>query len=153
MDQARRSMWVSRGQDGWEEHIKPHLLDTRTYERRVNFERYRETRSLHIRQQVFLTASIVAPFDTMNPMCGYENLLAAMALDPEWVRDMCEVYSGVTINLLEMLFEREGAPDGIWIWDHLGFKSGRSCRPRCTAICCFRRTSACATLPTAGSYP
>jgi uroporphyrinogen decarboxylase len=35
---------------------------------------------------------------------------------------MCDVYTSVTINLLEMAFEREGVPDGLWVWDDLGFK-------------------------------
>jgi uroporphyrinogen decarboxylase len=29
----------------------------------------------------------------------------------------------VTIRLLEILFAREGLPDGLWVWDDLGFKN------------------------------
>ncbi|MDD4889219.1 MAG: uroporphyrinogen decarboxylase family protein [Phycisphaerae bacterium] len=108
----------------WEEHIRPRLLDSTTYERRVNFEGYREAKGRCARQEVFLCAGFVAPFDLMSPMCGHENLLMGMALDPDWVRDMCDVYSRVTIHLLEMLFDREGLPDGIWVWDDLGFRNG-----------------------------
>jgi uroporphyrinogen decarboxylase len=45
-----------------------------------------------------------------------------MATDPDWVRDMTDVYATLAINLLEMLFERAGLPDGVWVWDDLGFK-------------------------------
>ncbi len=116
--------FLVKDRPGWQEHIRPHLLDSRTYERRIDFDLYRDMRTRYARQQVFLSAGVVAAFDLMSPMCGHVNLLMGMALDADWVRDMCEVYSTVTINLLEILFEREGLPDGLWVWDDLGFKNG-----------------------------
>lgn len=107
---------------GWEEHIRPHLLDQRTYERRINFSSYRELRAKCSREDRFMTCGVVGPFDQMSPMCGHEHLLMGMALDGEWVREMADLYATVMIRLLEILFEREGLPDGLWVWDDLGFK-------------------------------
>jgi uroporphyrinogen decarboxylase len=45
-----------------------------------------------------------------------------MALDPEWVKDMCKTYVDLTIRLLEILFEREGLPDSLWFFEDMGFK-------------------------------
>ncbi len=59
----------------------------------------------------------------MSPMCGHQNLLIGMAEDPEWVRTMADLYATVAIRLLEILWEREGLPDGLWVWDDLGFKA------------------------------
>ena len=43
-----------------------------------------------------------------------------------WTRTGCATCATftprVTIYLLEMLFAREGLPDGLWVWDDLGFK-------------------------------
>jgi uroporphyrinogen decarboxylase len=75
------------------------------------------------KENVFLTCAVIAAFDLMTPMCGHEYLLMGMALDPDWFQDMCEVYTTLNINLLEILFEQEGLPDGMWIWDDLGFKN------------------------------
>jgi uroporphyrinogen decarboxylase len=108
---------------GWEEHIRPYLLDERSYERRINFTHYRELRTKCARDQRFMTCGVVGPFDQMSPMCGHENLLMGMALDPEWVRTMADLYATVAVHLLEILFEREGLPDGLWVWDDLGFKN------------------------------
>jgi uroporphyrinogen decarboxylase len=55
-------------------------------------------------------------------LCGHEGILVGMAMDPDWVRDMCDVYVSLVINLLEMAFAQEGLPDGLWVWDDLGFK-------------------------------
>jgi len=108
----------------WEEHIRPHLLDEQTYERRINFGSYRELRAKCAREARFMTCGVVGPFDQMSPMCGHEYLLMGMALDGEWVRDMADLYISVVIHLLEILFDREGLPDGLWVWDDLGFRNG-----------------------------
>ena len=109
---------------GWEEHIRPRLLDEGTYERRINFASYRELRAKCSRDARFMTCGIVGAFDQMSPMCGHEALLTGMALDGEWVRAMADLYATVAVHLLEILFEREGLPDGLWVWDDLGFRSG-----------------------------
>jgi len=114
--------FLVKNRSAWEEHLRPFLVDSRNYERRIDFARYRELRASHARANVFLCAGAIAVFDLMSPMCGHECLLMGMATDPDWVRDMCDVYATTMINLLEILFEREGLPDGMWFWDDLGFK-------------------------------
>jgi len=108
---------------GWEEHIRPYLLDERTYERRLNYSSYRNLRAKCAREDRFMTCGVVGPFDQMSPMCGHENLLMGMALDGQWVHDMADLYATVTVCLLEILFAREGLPDGLWVWDDLGFRN------------------------------
>ena len=107
---------------GWEEHLRPHLLNAANHVRRIDFEFYRGMRAYCARQGLFLTCGVVGPFDLMTPMCGHEHLLAGMALDPDWASDMADLYSRLTIELLELLFEREGLPDGLWVWEDLAFK-------------------------------
>ena len=107
----------------WEEHIRPYLLDERSYERRLNFDSYRAVRAKCARDQRFMTCGVVGAFDRMSPVCGHEHLLAGMALDPDWVTEMADLYATLTVHLLEILFDREGLPDGLWVWDDLGFKN------------------------------
>jgi uroporphyrinogen decarboxylase len=107
---------------GWEEQIRPRLLDESTYARRVNFASYRRTRAKCARDATFMTCGVVGPFDQMSPMCGHEHLLAGMALDPAWVAEMADAYATVMVCCLELLFAAEGLPDGLWVWDDLGFK-------------------------------
>jgi uroporphyrinogen decarboxylase len=112
---------VAERQD-WEEEILPRLLDEKTYEKRINFGAYRETRQKCSRDQRFMTCGVLGAFDTISPMCGHENLLIGMAADPDWVRRMAGLYGELTVRLLETLFAREGLPDGLWVWDDLGYK-------------------------------
>lgn len=107
---------------GWERHIKPFLLDRSLREKRINWELYRKWRDHCRLNQLFLSCGVGGAFDLMTPMCGHEHLLVGMALDPQWVFEMTDVYVTLVIELLETLFAKEGLPDGLWVWDDLGFR-------------------------------
>ena len=108
----------------WEAHILPYLQDSAQYPRRINMDGYRAMRSQFVREQRFLCAAVVGPFDLMTPVVGHEHLLAAMALDADWVIEMAEYYVTLTIELLGQVFQQAGLPDGLWVWDDLGYNHG-----------------------------
>ena len=72
-----------------------------------------------------------------------------MATDPDWIRDMADVYANVTINLLDMLFQAGGLPDGLWVWDDLGFKHRPFMSPGMYREIIFPPTSGCSISPIA----
>ncbi len=59
----------------------------------------------------------------MNALCGHQCVLSGMATDPDWIKDMCNVYATVTVEMLETAYQEVGLPDGLWVWDDLGFKN------------------------------
>jgi len=103
----------------WEEFIKPKLKADR---RRINFEGYRKAKKHAEEKNLFFCWSGTNVFELMHPVCGHENLLIGMALDPDWIKDMVETYSRLTVELQEILFAEEGYPDGIWYYEDMGFK-------------------------------
>ena len=103
----------------WEEKAKPFLKPTRN---RINFEAYRNTRNACAEAGRFFLWSGVNVFESMHPICGHENLLLGMGLDPEWVQEMAMHYADLCIHLMEILFAEEGKPDGIWFYEDMGFK-------------------------------
>lgn len=104
----------------WERHVKPRLLDTDR--RRIPFENYRdEKRKAAAQRRAFLWNG-VAPFEQMHPVCGHEYMLMGMALDPDWVRDMVNTYTDLTIRHLDVLFAEEGPPEAFWFYEDMGFK-------------------------------
>jgi len=105
---------------GWEETIKPHLLQIDR--RRIPFEGYREARKKAAEEERAFCWSGVAPFEQMHPVCGHEYMLMGMALDPDWVKDMVNTFTNMTIMHQEVLFREEGLPDFIWFFEDLGFK-------------------------------
>lgn len=105
--------------EDWERY-KPYL--TNIDERRINFEGYRNAKEQAKKANRFFAWSGVNVFECMHPICGHENMLVGMALDPDWILDMAKTYSDLTIALQEILFEKEGKPDGIWYYEDMGFK-------------------------------
>ena len=103
----------------WDERIKPLLTPA---EDRINFEGYEEALKNARKMDRYAMLSTVNVFECMHPVCGHEHMLAGMALDPAWVKDMADTYADLIINLMEMLFARCETPDGIWFYEDMGFK-------------------------------
>jgi uroporphyrinogen decarboxylase len=114
--------FLVKDRQGWEEHIRPHLLNKDDYRRRINFEQYREVKAKCQRENLLFCWSGVNVFELMHPMCGHENMLVGMALDADWVKDMCNVYGQMIVDLQEILFAEAGKPDAIWFYEDMGFK-------------------------------
>ena len=108
---------------GWNEHIRPRLLNADDYRRRINFEAYCDARDAAARDNRFFCWSGTNVFELMHPVCGHEYMLMGMALDPAWIKDMCTVYSELIVALQEILFAAEGLPDAIWFYEDMGFKA------------------------------
>ena len=106
----------------WEKLIRPYLVDAKNDRRRINFEAYRQARKAAADRKVYFVWGGINVFECMHPVCGHENMLVGMALDPDWVRDMCRVYADLTLRMMRLLFAEEGAPDGIWFYEDMGFK-------------------------------
>ncbi|MFA7158334.1 MAG: uroporphyrinogen decarboxylase family protein [Kiritimatiellia bacterium] len=104
----------------WESLIKQHLV--KLDRRRIPFEGYRQQKKAAAEQQRVFGWAGVAPFEQMHPVCGHENMLVGMALDPDWVLDMVMTYADFTIRHLDVLFAEEGLPEFMWFYEDMGFK-------------------------------
>lgn len=111
--------FLVKDRPGWDEHIKPFLKPER---RRINFEAYRAAKKQTAEKKRFFAWGGANVFEQMHPVCGHENMLVGMALDPDWIKDMTRTYADLTIVLWEILFAEEGRPDGIFFYEDMGFK-------------------------------
>ena len=111
--------YTVKDREGWEKLIKPKLMPE---ERRINFEGYAKAKKLCAEKERFFCWSGVNVFESIHPVCGHENMLVGMALDPDWIKDMANTYADLTIKLWKILFEKEGKPDGIWFYEDMGYK-------------------------------
>ena len=105
--------------EDWEKY-KPFL--TEPDERRINFEAYRNAKEQACRANRFFSCSSANVFECMHPICGHENMLVGMAMDPEWILDMADTYTNLILACQEILFAKEGKPDGVWYYEDMGFK-------------------------------
>ena len=116
-----------KDREGWEK-VKPFL--TAPDPRRINFEAYRKAKKEAADAGRFFVWSGINVFECMHPLCGHENMLMGMILDPEWVADMAETYAKLTVELQKILFEAEGYPDGIWYYEDMGYKGSPFMSPQ-----------------------
>lgn len=112
-----------KNRSGWESQIRPLLKDKSLYEKRIDADGlYYKLQKKARQKDKFLCCGGLGVFECIHPVCGHEFLLMGMALDPEWIKDMCDVYSLLIIDLCEILFAKYGRPDGIWFYEDMGFK-------------------------------
>jgi len=61
---------------------------------------------------------------------GMENLLLDTALDPAWVQEMADTYQDLVIAVLHQCLDRNMKPDGLFVADDLGMKTGLLISPQ-----------------------
>ena len=107
---------------GWEEQIRPRLVDDDLLRKRIDVDAYRDGLKGANEDEKFFFLNGVNVFECMHPVCGHEHMLVGMALDPDWVRDMCDVFSDLVIRCFEILIAEGGTPDGAFFYEDMGFK-------------------------------
>ncbi|NQU10642.1 hypothetical protein HQ590_07630 [bacterium] len=63
---------------------------------------------------------------SMGDLTLYESLLT----DPGWIHDYCRVYTDLHQRCFGHLIEQVGKPDGIWLYEDLGYSSGLFASPQ-----------------------
>jgi len=63
---------------------------------------------------------------SLGDVCMYESLV----LDPEWIHDYNRVHTDFYIKHYAYLFEHAGVPDGVWMYEDLGYNKGLFCSPK-----------------------
>jgi len=111
--------FLVKDRSGWIEHTKHHLTAD---EGRIDFDNYRQTKERCRKAERFFNFSCPGVFELMHPVCGHEYMLMGMALDPDWIKDMVSTYTEMIISHWEILFKKEGYPDGIWFYEDMGYK-------------------------------
>lgn len=112
--------YIVKDKAGWDAFIKPILKPD---DRRINFEAYRQAKQRCAAENRFFVWSGINVFESIHPVCGHENFMVGMALEPEWILDMADTYADLIISLMETLFSKEGKPDGIWFYEDMGYKN------------------------------
>ncbi len=69
-------------------------------------------------------------YDRTQGIVGSENLLMAMADDPDWVKDMFAVLIDLTIDCAEEMIGGGFQFDGAWMFDDMGYRNASLFSPR-----------------------
>ena len=63
---------------------------------------------------------------SMGDVCMYESLV----LDPDWIHDYNRVYTDFFQSYYKILFEEVDLPDGVWMYEDLGYRNGLFASPK-----------------------
>lgn len=112
----------------WERDYRPHLLDVDRERTDINaigqnLQRRRGQGLWTFYGHQFIWETMRC---SMGDLCMYESLL----LDPDWIHDFNRVYTDFYKRHYELIFDEAGLPDGIWIYEDLGYRNGLFCAPR-----------------------
>ena len=77
----------------------------------------------------FVVFTNLLVFEIMRRSMGDVVMLESMYLNPAWIHDFCDVVTNMMIRHYEYLFSEVGIPDGMFIYEDMGYTYGPFCSP------------------------
>jgi uroporphyrinogen decarboxylase len=131
--------WKSKS--GTPEHIGFHMTSRKVWDRecrplllepdrnRFDVETTRQKLALQKKKRRWSFFGMMFMCELMRATMGDVCMLESMLLDPDWIHDFCRVYTNLYRNCYTVIFKEAGRPDGIWIYEDLGYRNGLFCSP------------------------
>jgi uroporphyrinogen decarboxylase len=69
-------------------------------------------------------------WELMRQSMGDVTMYESLVLDPAWIHDYNRVYTDFYKTYFRYMIEQIGMPDGIWLYEDLGYKNGLFASPR-----------------------
>jgi len=114
--------------DIWERDYRPHLLDLDP--QRVKVAETRKNLAMAYQADKWTHFGHMFIWELMRQSMGDVTLYESLILDPAWVQDYNQVYTAFYQKHFGYVFRQVGLPDGIWLYEDLGYKNGLFASPR-----------------------
>ena len=112
----------------WERDYRSHLLELDTA--RVDVPKLRESTAALREAKRWVHFGHMFVWESMRQSMGDVTLYQSLLLDPDWVHDYNRVYTDFYKTHFAYMIEQVGKPDGIWIYEDLGYKNGLFASPK-----------------------
>jgi uroporphyrinogen decarboxylase len=112
----------------WDRDYRPFLLDVDPL--RIDVEGARRALAEARTAGVWAHYGHLGVWEILRASLGDLALFESLLLDPEWIRDFVSVYTSFFIGHYDLLISEAGRPDGIWIYDDLGYRNGLFAAPK-----------------------
>jgi len=113
----------------WQRDFRPHLPGTAAQRRAEQIDPARREVARRRDQGFWTFYGFQFIWENMRASMGDVCLLESLLLDPGWIHDYCRVYTDLTREAFRILIEQAARPDGIWIYEDLGYKQRLFCSP------------------------
>ena len=111
----------------WERDYRGHLLDLDPA--RVSVSELRRNWVEPHEEQVWSHFGHMFIWELMRQSLGDITMYESLVLDPDWIHDYGRVYTDFFKMHFSYMIEQVGLPDGIWIYEDLGYKNGLFASP------------------------
>jgi uroporphyrinogen decarboxylase len=115
--------------DIWERDYKPHLLETPARDR-INLDSARDALRRNRERGFWTHYGSIFIWEGMRGSLGDVNMYMALAADPGWIHDYCRTYTDLVKECYRILIDEAGRPDGVWLYEDLGYKGALFCSPK-----------------------
>jgi len=113
----------------WERDYRPHLL-TFDVKRFSNLNKTRQNLDEAHAAGAWAHYGHLFIWEGMRQSMGDVTMYSSLITDPGWVHDFNRVYTDFHQQYYRYLFEHVGLPDGIWMYEDLGYKNGLFASPK-----------------------
>lgn len=97
----------------------------------VDFAAIRARKESYQADDRFVTYSFMHIFEWMRKVLGDVTMLESLLVEKEFVHDFCTAVTDHFLGYYDRLFREAGLPDGIHVYDDLGYTAAPFCSPQC----------------------
>ena len=112
----------------WERDYRPHLL--KLDPERIKVDEARKNMARARKAEAWAHFGHMFVWESMRQSMGDVTLYESLVLDPDWVHDYNRVYTDFYRMHFAYMFEHVGMPDGVWLYEDLGYKNGLFASPK-----------------------
>jgi uroporphyrinogen decarboxylase len=112
----------------WERDYRHYLLELDP--ERVDLKKMRKSMADSSRFPVWQHMGHMFVWELMRQSMGDVTMYESLVLDPAWIHDYNRVYTEFYQTHFAYMFEQVGIPDGIWLYEDLGYKNGLFASPK-----------------------
>lgn len=113
----------------WERDYRPYLLKFDA-ERFSDLDKTRENLAKARKAGAWAHFGHLFIWEGMRQSMGDVTMYSSLITDPGWVHDFARVYTEFHQTYYRYLFEHVDLPDGIWMYEDLGYKNGLFASPK-----------------------
>ena len=112
----------------WEKDYRPHLVQFDPLRFKIEETRKSYLEAKQANRWTHFGHMFI--WECMRQSMGDITMYQSLILDPDWIRDYNQIYTAFYQQSFTYLFEQVGLPDGIWLYEDLGYKNGLFASPK-----------------------
>ena len=112
--------FLMNSREVWERDYKPHLLSLDR--KRLNVEETKKSLAKHRAHGFWTHYGHMFIWEIMRASMGDYTMYMSLVDDKGWVHDFCQTYLDFYKMNFKVLFDEAGVPDGMWLYEDMGYK-------------------------------